>query len=37
MDVVTKNVTVQILATNPPNGINMTAISEVRLSGVPPA
>ena len=37
VDVMTKNVTVQILATNAPNGINMTAISEVRLTGVPPA
>ena len=34
VDVVTKNVTVRILATNPPNGINMTAVSEIRLSGV---
>jgi len=37
VDVMSKNVTVQILATNPPNGINMTAISEVRLTGVPSA
>ena len=37
VDVMTKNVTVQILATNAPNGINMTAISEVRLTGVPSA
>ena len=31
VDVVTRNVIVQILATNAPNGIDMTAISEVRL------
>jgi hypothetical protein len=34
VDVVSTNVTVRILATNPPNGINMTAVSEIRLSGV---
>jgi hypothetical protein len=35
VDVVTRNVTMQILATNQPNGTNMTAISEIRLGGVP--
>lgn len=36
VDVVTKNVTLRILVTNPPVGINMTAISEVRLTAVAP-
>jgi len=35
VDVVTRNVTMQILATNQPNGTNMTAISEIELGGVP--
>jgi hypothetical protein len=35
VDVVTRNVTLQILGTNPPNGIDMTPISEIRLGGVP--
>ncbi len=35
VDIVTRNVTVQILATNAPNGIDMTPISEIRLGGLP--
>jgi hypothetical protein len=34
VDVVTRNVTLRIMATNEPNGINMTPISEIRVGGV---
>jgi hypothetical protein len=37
VNVTTRNVTMQIMATNEPNGIDMTAISEIRLGGSPTA
>ena len=37
VSVTTRNVIVQVMATNEPNGIDMTAISEVRLGGTPTA
>jgi hypothetical protein len=35
VDIVTRNVILQILATNAPNGFDMTPISEIRLGGLP--
>ena len=37
VSVTTRNVIVQVMATNQPNGIDMTAISEIRLGGTPTA
>ena len=37
VSVTTRNVIMQVMATNEPNGIDMTAISEVRLGGTPTA
>jgi hypothetical protein len=37
VSVTTRNVLLQILATNEPNGIDMTAISEIRMGGTPTA